>query len=234
MSSPILLQEEAGKKKDLVCSVFVRYPDRGGELPSKTMKNSQTLQALKLALSEQAPLRARKSLGNLPGSPSGGDSSIPLHAGQMVEVLGEGRWSYTVGFLAGILKERPMVRVAWLNVEGLPLLPMALEQEGVPLLQLLFLERVPVGESVDILLVILRSGLFEWVVFDQALLPRIKRDAQVRKLQLQAEEHGSGILLLSERETPSFGVQVRVETGGLRGVRVGKVKGMIKGGLETS
>ena len=161
----------------------------------------------------------------------------------MVEVLGEGRWSYTVGFLAGRLKERqkekPMehsgFRAAWLHADALPLLPIALEQEGLPLSRILFLERVPVDESVEILLVILRSGLFEWVVFDQALLPRFKQDAQVRKLQLLAEEHGSGILLLSERETRSFGVQVRVETGGPQGVRVGKVKGTsFKEGIETS
>ena len=62
-------------------------------------------------------------------------------------------------------------------------------------------------------------------MMEQVLLPRVRQEVQIRKLQLVAEEQGSGIVLLSEVQTQSFGVQVRVETGGPQGVRIGKVKG---------
>jgi len=183
------------------------------------MKNSLMLQALKGVLQEQAPLRARRSLGVLPGvSPA-----LSLHSGQVIEVLGEGRWAYGVR----LMKACPESRVAWVSAGALPLFPMALAQEGVSLSRLLFLARVSPEASVEILLAILRSGLFEWVVMEQVLLPRVRQDVQVRKLQLLAEEQGSGIVLLSEVQTASFGVQVRIETGGPQGVRIGKVKGGI-------
>jgi len=184
------------------------------------MKNHGGLQALKNALQEQAPLRARKKLGTLPGS----HPPIPVHAGQMVEILGEGRWGYGVR----LLKERPECHAVWMNPGALPLFPIALAQEGVGLSRILFLESVPPGESLEILLEVLRSKLFEWVLMDQALLPRGRQDVQIRKVQLVAEECGSGIVLLSERETPSFGVQVRVEVDSAyesSEVRVAKVKG---------
>ena len=153
------------------------------------MKNSLTLQALKGALQEQAPLRARRALGVLPGV----DPSILVHSGQVIEVLGEGRWAYGVR----LMQSCPDTRVAWVNAGALPLLPMALEQEGVSLSRVLFLEWVAPEESVEILLAVLRSGLFEWLMVEQELLPKLRQDVQIRKLQLVAEEQGSGIVLLS-------------------------------------
>jgi hypothetical protein len=139
----------------------------------------------------------------------------------MIEVLGEGRWTWSVRFL----KARTDARVAWLSRESSSLFPMALAQEGISLSSILFLERVPIEEGMDVLLGVLRSGLFEVVVMDQELLPRNRRDVQVRKIQLTAEDSGSLILLLSEQSTSSFGVQIRVEAGSSGKMRLKKVKG---------
>ena len=102
---------------------------------------------------------------------------------------------------------------------------MAMAQEEIALSRVLFLERVPMVEGVEVLLAVLRSQLFEVVMMDQGLLPRIRQDVQVRKIQLTAEEAGSMVLLLSDRPTNSFGVSIRVETGMGNEVRLEKVKG---------
>jgi hypothetical protein len=88
---------------------------------------------------------------------------------------------------------------------------MAMAQEGIALSRVLFLERVPMVEGVEVLLAVLRSQLFEVVMLDQGLLT--------------AEEAGSMVLLLSDRPTNSFGISIRVETGLGNGVRLEKVKG---------
>jgi hypothetical protein len=180
------------------------------------MKNRVPLEALKSLLQEQAPVRARRDLGVLPGS----DPPHPLRAGQIIEVLGEGRWGWCTRFLQ--LRES---RAAWLSLDQISLFPMALAQEGIALSRILFLERVPALQGLDVLLPVLRSRLFEVVMMDQGLLPRMRQDAQIRKVQLTAEEAGSAVLILSDFPTNSFGVQVRVETGPGREFRLEKVKG---------
>jgi len=181
------------------------------------MKSPLQLEALKSLLQERAPVRVRRDLGMLPGS----SPSIPLRAGQMIELLGEGRWAWCIRFL----KERKSARAAWLSMDSSGLFPMAMAQEEIALSRVLFLERVPMVEGVEVLLAVLRSQLFEVVMMDQGLLPRIRQDVQVRKIQLTAEEAGSMVLLLSDRPTNSFGVSIRVETGMGNEVRLEKVKG---------
>jgi hypothetical protein len=105
------------------------------------------------------------------------------------------------------------------------MLPMGLSQEGVELSRILFLENVAPEQGMEMVLSVLRSHLFQILIFDQALLPRSRQDAQIRKLQLTAEESGAVMLLLSEKPTFSFGVQIRVEADDGHGVRFQKVKG---------
>jgi hypothetical protein len=181
------------------------------------MKNRVPLEALKSMLQEQAPVRARRDLGVLPGS----GAPHPLRAGQIIEVLGDGRWSWCMRLLQG----RESSRAAWLSVDQALLFPMALAQEGIALSRILFLERVPALQGLDVLLPVLRSRLFEVVMMDQGLLPRVRQDAQIRKVQLTAEEAGAAVLILSDFPTNSFGVQVRVETGRGNDFRLEKVKG---------
>jgi hypothetical protein len=181
------------------------------------MKNRVPLEALKSLLQEQAPVRARRDLGMLPRS----EPPHPLRAGQIIEVLGEGRW----GWCMRLLRERESSRAAWLSLDQALLFPMALAQEGIALSRILFLERVPALQGLDVLLPVLRSRLFEVVMMDQGLLPRMRQDAQIRKVQLTAEEAGAAVLVLSQFPTNSFGVQVRVETGPGREFRLEKVKG---------
>ena len=147
------------------------------------MKNRVPLEALKSLLQEQAPVRARRDLGMLPGS----EPPHPLRAGQIIEVLGEGRW----GWCMRLLRERESSRAAWLSLDQALLFPMALAQEGIALSRILFLERVPALQGLDVLLPVLRSRLFEVVMMDQGLLPRMRQDAQIRKVQLTAEEAGA-------------------------------------------
>jgi len=188
------------------------------------MKNRVPLEALKSLLQEQAPVRARRELGLLPGS----DPPVPLRAGQIIEVLGEGRWGWCVQLFVQLFKASSSgqaARAAWLSADGCPLFPMALAQEGIALSSILFLERVPVLQGLDALLPVLRSQLFEVVMIDQELLPRVRQDAQIRKVQLTAEDSGAAVFILSDRATRSYGVQVRVETGSGNEVRLEKVKG---------
>ncbi|NDF16214.1 hypothetical protein EB061_13005 [bacterium] len=73
--------------------------------------------------------------------------------------------------------------------------------------------------------------MFGAVVFERELLPRQRQDAQIRKMQLVAEEAGSMMVLLSARPTVSFGVNVRVEIDAGGGMRLDKIKvNQIKGG----
>jgi hypothetical protein len=180
-----------------------------------------SLVLLKAALQEQAPVRAARPLGVVPGS----NPALPLHAGQLVEVLGSGRWAFGVR----LLREHPDAHAAWITTGELPVFPVAIEQEGVSLNRILFIERAPPEEGLEILLNVLRSRLFEWVLLEPSLLPKYRQDVQIRKIQLAAEECGSGILLLSGAPTPSFGVQIRIETGGASGMRIGKAKRGISG-----
>lgn len=188
------------------------------------MNPKVTLEVLKAKIQEHAPVRARRSFEGLAVGLSGGPA-CPLRAGQLLEVLGEGRGAWCIRFL----RERKDLRVAWALASHLDLFPMGIAQEQVSLERILFLEQVPPDQGMDILLNVLRSGLFGAVVFEKELLPRHRQDAQIRKMQLVAEDAGSLLILLSGRPTASFGVHVRVETDGVGGVRVAKIKG---GSLE--
>lgn len=191
-------------------------------LYSGSMSPKNSLELLKTMIHEQAPVRTRRSLGFLPG----GDS-IPLRAGQLIEVLGEGRGAWCIRLLQG----QRELRAAWALASRLDLFPMGIAQEGVALEQILFLEQVPPEQGMDILLQLLRSSLFGAVVFERELLPRQRQDAQIRKMQLVAEEAGSMMVLLSARPTVSFGVNVRVEIDAGGGMRLDKIKvNQIKGG----
>jgi hypothetical protein len=175
------------------------------------------LQALKTMLQEQAPVRARRTLGVLPGS----DSVHPVRAGQVVEVCGKGRWSWVVR----LLRESPGTRALWMEGGAIELFPPALEQGGVDLSRILFLEKVKSPQAMEILLEGVRSRLFEWVVLAQELMPHSRQDAQIRKIQISAEECGSALILFSARPTASFGVQVRVEAESGMDFHFSKVKG---------
>jgi hypothetical protein len=184
------------------------------------MKPKITLEVLKARIQEQAPVRARRSFGGLSEGLAEGPF-CPLRAGQVLEVLGEGRGAWCIRFL----QERTDLRAAWISAGRLDLFPMGIAQEGVNLDRILFLEQVPSDQGMDILLNVLRSGLFGAMIFEKELLPRHRQDVQIRKMQIVAEEAGSLMLLLSGRPTDSFGVQVRVETDGSGEARVAKVKG---------
>ncbi len=173
-------------------------------------------------IQEQAPVRTRRSLGFLPG-----DDSIPLRAGQLLEVLGEGSGAWCIRFLQSQRK----LRAAWALTSRLDLFPMGIAQEGVELERILFLEQIPPEQGMDILLQLLRSRLFGAVIFEKELLPRQRQDVQIRKMQLVAEEAGSLMILLSARPTASFGVNIRVEADAGGGMRLDKIKlDQIKGG----
>jgi hypothetical protein len=173
-------------------------------------------EVLKARIQEQAPLRTRRGFGGLPG-----EGSVSLWAGQLLEVLGEGRGTWAIRFL----RDRKDLRAAWMTVSFLELFPMGVAQEEVALERILFLERVPERQGVDILLNILRSRLFGVVIFEKEILPRERQDVQLRKMQIVAEEAGSLMILLSEHPTPSYGISVRIETDGGGGGRVAKIKG---------
>jgi hypothetical protein len=191
----------------LLCSVFVRYSGFVG-----------TLEHLKAMIREQAPVRIKKPLGTLAIDHGEG---FPLHAGQVLEVLGCGRISWAVHFL----RKRPESRVAWLCHRTSELFPMALAQEGVALSRVLFLEEVAQESGIETLLSVLRSGLFESVVFERELLPLRQMDVQLRKLQLTAEENGSLLLILSDKPTSSFGIQFQVVAEAQDQAVLRKVKG---------
>jgi hypothetical protein len=180
------------------------------------MSHESKLQALKVLMQEHAPVRAKQQFGVLPGA-----DAIPLQAGNLIEVLGEGQMTFT----ANLLKERPKARAAWMMATPMEVCPMALAQQKIALSQLLFLENVKEAQGMDILLTLLKSQLFEVVVFEQVFLPRRNLDAQIRKLTLMAEESGAVLLLLSKTRTSSYGVNIRVETEDAEGVQLQKVKG---------
>ena len=181
--------------------------------------NELKLTALKSLLQDHAPVRARKHFGFLPGR----DSSVPLQAGNLIEILGEGQMT----FVTSVLKDRPESRVAWLSDFENELCPLALVQEKVELSRILFLEKVSPAQGMDILLTILKSQLFSVLVFPQCFLPKRSFDAQVRKLTLTAEESGSILLMLSQKHTSSYGINIQVDTEDADELRLNKVKGGI-------
>ena len=102
---------------------------------------------------------------------------------------------------------------------------MALAQEKVDLNRLLFLEQVKREQGLDLILTLIKSELFEVVVFSQDFLPARNLDAQLRKISLLAEESGTFLCLLSPSSTASFGVHIRVETEDAEAIGLQKVKG---------
>ncbi len=190
------------------------------------VKAVPTLQSLKAMLQEQAPLRTRRELGFLMS-----DGSIPLHAGQVIEVLGKDQLAWSVRFLKERSQAKPLTpevstaRVAWISSGLTEVFPMALAQEKIALSRILFLERVKPEQGMEVLLSVLRSQLFEVLVFDQPLLPMRNLDAQMRKLQLTAEEGGSLMLLLSQKPTSSFGIHIQVVAEEQGQAHLRKVKG---------
>ena len=167
-------------------------------------------------MQEQAPLRARRQFGCLPGA-----ENIMLQAGQLIEILGAGQMSYA----AKLFQAREDTCIAWMSHETLEAFPMALVQEKVALSRILFLEQVKETQGMDILLTVLKSQLFEVVLFDQIFLPKRNIDAQIKKLSFLAEESGAILLLLSQSKTSSYGVTIRVETEDAEGVQLQKIKG---------
>jgi hypothetical protein len=164
-------------------------------------KDQSRLESLKALMSERAPLKAKRSLGEF-------SKMGQVNAGQLVEVLGAGQ----VNWVVQLLKEWKESRAAWVMHQAMQLCPMALAQEKISLSRLLFLENVKAEQGIDVLLTVLRAQLFEVMVFEQPLLPKRNLDAQMRKLQLTAEEGGCFLVLLSQRPTISFGVSTRFDT----------------------
>jgi hypothetical protein len=174
------------------------------------------LKALKALIEDHAPARARKSVGTL--SVGGG---LTLHAGEGIEVLGQARRAWMTAFL----RQHPALRAAWVQGEANRLCPPALEQQGVALSRILFFERLSPGEGIELALQLLRSALFGAIIFDGIALPFTGREAQMRKLQLGAEDGGALLFFLSDRSQSSFGIRVRMEAEGADAVEFTRVKG---------
>lgn len=175
-------------------------------------------QSLRLLLGEElrAP-RLKKSFGFFPGVVE----SIPLYAGNLIEVLGARK--QTVG--AQLLKQLPNSRSAWMSEGDLKVYPFALAQEGIDLGKLLFLEGVSAAQGMEVLLTLLNSALFDCVFFESVFLPKSKIDTQLRRLVLTAEENGAFLVLFSEQRTQSFGITLQVETSNDDRIQILKVKG---------
>lgn len=180
------------------------------------MNDESKLQALKVLMQEHAPVRTKRQFGVLPGA-----EAVPLQAGHIIEVLGQGQ----LGFVAELLKERPQAHASWMMNGLMEVCPMALAQAQISLSQILFLEQVQERQGIDVLLTLLKSQLFEVLVFEQIFLPRQNFDVQLRKLSLMAEECGAFMVLLSKTKTTSYGIQIRVETEDANGVQLQKIKG---------
>ena len=199
------------------------------------MRSPETLQLLKAQFGDQAPVKARKNYGSLPGAPD-----VTVQAGQVIEVLGSAPFQWVVRFLSA----HSSARAAWLSAEKMEVLPIALAQESIALSRVLFLERVSVGSSstgegsssrhsgkgLATLLTLLRSGLFQFLIFDQALILNqgnkgSSLDTQLRKLQIAAEDDESVLVMLSKFATRSYGIHFQVETRLEGEVKMKKVKG---------
>ena len=196
----------------------------------RSQNSSQNLRALQDSLSDLAPVKTRQNFGGLPGAPD-----VNVRAGQVIEVLGSSPYQWVVRFLSS----HPSARAAWLSAEELELFPIALAQESIALSRVLFIERVSgiktekvsaschSGKGLATLLTLLRSGLFQILIFEQAVILDRKRnlDTQLRKLQLTAEDHSCVLMMLSRYATNSFGVHLQVETQNEGAVKMKKVKG---------
>ncbi len=172
------------------------------------------LQALKDQLRSHGKLKTRSEIATLPGS-----GGIKFQSGQIIEVLGEPAY----GWVMRLLKQAPSARVGWVSHEALDLCPLAVAQEKLALSRFLFLENVEKSEGFSKVMTFLRSGLFQVLVFDQVFF-KMKTDVNLRKIQLLAEDHGVGLIMLSSSPTSSFGVQVQVDTRGGRAARFLKIK----------
>ncbi len=186
------------------------------EIPAKKTAEAvaETLASLKKELLFQAPLKTRKQYLGAPGAPD-----LKIKAGQLVEVLGKGSFSWVIQFL-GL---HASTRVVWVNSLAIELFPVAVAQESLALSRILFIEKVAAPKAGNLFMTLLRSKLFQVVVLDQALIPRRNFDVQMRKLQLVAEECEVVLVMLSQQATQSFTVNIQVDTE--NEIRLRKVKG---------
>jgi hypothetical protein len=150
----------------------------------------------------QAPYRERSEIGRLPGQPT-----LKFCAGQIIEVLGE----HPQGWIVSLLKQNASIRVGWISSGKLDLCPIAIAQESIPLSRFLFLEEVAEKDGFNKIAAFLKSGLFQLVVFEQVFF-RVKPEVNLRKLQLLAEEFGSGLVMRSKRATQAFSVHIVVDS----------------------
>jgi len=174
------------------------------------------LQSLKVWIQEHAPVKARRKFGFLPGA-----EQVPLQAGQVIEILGAGQ----MRFVVSLLKACPESRVSWMTTKALEVCPMAFSQEKINLSRVLFLTQIKETQGMDLMLTLLKSQLFEVMVFEQGFLPQRHLDVQLRKLSLLAEENGTLLCSFAKNPTSSYGIHIRVETEDAEVIRVQKVKG---------
>ena len=167
----------------------------------------------------QAPYRERSEIGRLPGL-----QAVRFCAGQVIEVLGD----HPHGWIVGLLKQNPKIRVGWISSGKLDLCPIAIAQESIPLSRFLFLEEVAEKDGFSKIAAFLKSGLFQLVVFEQSFF-RVKPDVSLRKLQLLAEEFGAGLIMRSKWATQAFSVHILVDTNMSLGTE-GFIK--VKGGTD--
>jgi len=147
----------------------------------------------------------REMLGSVQGVQSKGtllSKDFPglIPRGGIVEVIGTSRTEWVVSLLA----ENPTVSVAWVE-ESLSVLPPAIQQRGVELERILFIEAKQ--ELEWSLQTVLRSQLFSVVVSHGD----IRDEKKLRRFQLLAERAKACIFLISKIPARSWAVSVQIE-----------------------
>ena len=132
--------------------------------------------------------------------------------GAITKLTGSGKTKFLVQFLA----ENPLLRVAWVEPE-FTAYPCAVFQNEVDLRRILFIEA---GKEWDwSLLQLLKSALFEVVVFHQSIPINEKI---LRRLQLVAKKSSSTLILLSNDRSRSWPVSLHLEVS-RRGIGQGLI-----------
>lgn len=149
------------------------------------MSAAAVLQELRsrLGLLESPSQRETFSFSRFPGG---------LPRGGLVEISGFGKTESVAAFLA----ENPQLRAAWVE-SRFSLLPSALQQRGVDLSKIFFVEGKE--QSAWAATLLLRSQIFPAIVYQAPPPPRPREaEKELRRFQLLAERSATTMFLLNE------------------------------------
>jgi hypothetical protein len=139
------------------------------------------------------------------------DLETGIPRGVLIELFGIGKTEWLIRFLS----ENAFIKAAWIE-KKFTVHPTAIEQRGVSLKRILFVEAE--HDFQWVVSQTIRSQLFEVVVIPGDSFKDVKKDRFLRRLQLLAEKANTSLFILSEEMTLAWciAVQIKVSSSGIQ------------------